>query len=292
LGKTGEYKELSALIRLLDDPDSTVFDKIRDKIYSYGSQAIPVLEDAWENSFDNTIQQRIENIIHSLQMDDLYRELHTWTHTGASDLLKGHLLISRHQYPDLDEAKIREQVNQIKQDVWLEINNNLTSLEKIKVLNHIMYDVHGFTSNKANIHSPQNSYINTLLESKKGNPLSLGILYIALARNLEIPVFGVNLPQHFILAYANEVIEKDQRAVDEHDILFYINPFNKGAVFTKREIDLFIKQLNIDPDKSHFLPCSNVTIIKRLIKNLIFAYDKTGYPEKINVLKWLEKALG
>jgi len=292
LGKAGEHKELSALIRLLDDPDSSVFDKIRDKIYSYGSLAIPVLEDAWENSFDNTIQQRIENIIHSLQMDDLYRELHTWTHMGASDLLMGHLLISRHQYPDLDEAKIREQVMQIKHDVWLEINNNLTSLEKIKVLNHIMYDVHGFTANKANSHAPQDSYINTLLESKKGNPLSLGILYITLARNLEIPVFGVNLPQHFILAYANELIEKDQKAVDEQDILFYINPFNKGAVFTRREIDLFIKQLNISPDKSHFLPCNNITIIKRLINNLIFAYDKTGYPDKINMLKWLKKALG
>jgi len=239
LGKAGEHKELSALIRLLDDPDSSVFDKIRDKIYSYGSLAIPVLEDAWENSFDNTIQQRIENIIHSLQMDDLYRELHTWTHMGASDLLMGHLLISRHQYPDLDEAKIREQVMQIKHDVWLEINNNLTSLEKIKVLNHIMYDVHGFTSNNA-----------------------------------------------------NELIEKDQKAVDEQDILFYINPFNKGAVFTRREIDLFIKQLNISPDKSHFLPCNNITIIKRLINNLIFAYDKTGYPDKINMLKWLKKALG
>lgn len=291
MSETVEHKELSALIRLLDDPDNTVYDKIRDKIYSYGSQAIPVLEDAWENSFDLTIQQRIENIIQSLQMDDLYRELHTWVHTGATDLLKGHLLITKHQYPDLNEAKIREQVDKIKRDVWLEINNNLTSLEKIKVLNHILYDVNGFGSNKANIHAPQNSYINTLLESKKGNPLSLGILYITLARELEIPVFGVNLPQHFILAYANEVIEKDQRIVDENDILFYINPFNKGAVFTRREIDLFIKQLNISPEKSHFLPCSNITIVKRLIQNLKFAYDKIGYPDKINILKWLEEAL-
>lgn len=291
MSTTNGHNELSALIRLLDEPDNTVFDKIRNKIYSYGSQAIPSLEDAWENSFDNIIQQRIENIIHSLQMDDVYRELHTWANTGATDLLKGHLLITKHQYPDLDESNIREQINKIKQDVWLEINNNLTSLEKIKVLNHIMFDVHGFTSNKANIHAPQNSYINTLLESKKGNPLSLGILYITLARDLDIPVFGVNLPQHFILAYANEVIEKDQRVIDEHDILFYINPFNKGAVFTRREIDLFIKQLNINPDKSHILPCSNVTIIKRLIENLKYAYDKIGYPDKINMLKWLEEAL-
>jgi len=286
-----ENKELNALIRLLDEPDFRVYDMIREKIFSYGIHAIPVLEDAWESSFNSEIQQRIEQIIHSLQLEELYSDLHIWANTGARELFKGFILITKHQYPDLDVEKMKEQIKSIQQDVWLEINNSLTSLEKIKVLNHILYDVHKFTSNKTNIHAPQNSYLNTLLESKKGNPLSLGILYMTIAQNLDIPVFGVNLPQHFILAYANEIYEKDQRIIDEHDILFYINPFNKGAVFTRREIELFIKQLNIKSDKSHFLPCSNLTIIKRLINNLKFAYDKIGYPDKIGELEKLEKAL-
>jgi len=108
---------------------------------------------------------------------------------------------------------------------------------------------------------------------------------------LDIPVFGVNLPQHFVLAYANEIYEQHHRIVDEHDILFYINPFNKGAVFTRKEIEMFIKQLDIKPNKSHFLPCDNNTIINRLINNLIKSYDKTGYPEKIQELKRLQQAL-
>ena len=61
---------------MLDEPDYEVFDKIRDKIFSIGSTAIPALENAWENSFDHIIQQRIENIIHLLQMEDLFKDLH------------------------------------------------------------------------------------------------------------------------------------------------------------------------------------------------------------------------
>ena len=281
-------KELSALINLLDEPDENAFGHIEMKIYSFGQEAIPILEKAWENSFEGIVQERIERIIRKIQQNVLHFEFSNWIKLGSSDLLKGFLLISRTQYPDLDEEDITNRIEQMKRDAWLELNDNLTALENIKVLNHIIYDLHNFDGNKINIHAPQNSYINTLFETRKGSPLSLGMIYIIIAQKLNVPVYGVNLPQHFILAYTTEMVKPYP---DENDVLFYINPFNKGAVFTRREIELFIRQLKIKPEEYYFSPCTNVEIIKRLIHNLKYSYNQLGYPDKIEELENLLKLI-
>jgi regulator of sirC expression with transglutaminase-like and TPR domain len=281
-----ENKELNALVHLLDEPDEKAFDSIREKIYSFGKEAIPYLEKALEVSFDTSIQERAGEIIRDIQQEELQAEFTNWINTSSSDLLKGYLLVTRSQYPELNEETLTIKVEQMKMDAWLELNDNLTALENVKVLNHIIYHVHNLDGNKINLFAPQNFYLNTFLETHKGSALSLGMLYIIIAQKLNIPVYGVNLPQHFILAYASEITTG---VPSMEDVLFYINPFNKGTIFTKREIELFIHQLKINPDRSYFAPCSNIDIIKRLIGNLIYSYTQLGYPEKIEDLERLLK---
>jgi regulator of sirC expression with transglutaminase-like and TPR domain len=280
--KLPENKELNALINLLDEPDDFAYGVISEKIYSFGTDAIPLLEHSWENSFNLLVQERIENIIRRIQQDNLEFEFANWVGFGSSDLLKGFILVSKTQYPDLNEENLTIQVEQIKMDIWLELNDNMTALENVKVMNHVFFGVQRFEGNKINPNTPQNFYLNTLLETKKGSPLTLGMLYMILARKLNIPIYGVNLPQHFILSY---LTGPDIEDPTDADVLFYINPFNKGAVFTRREIELFVRQLKIQPDSSFFEPCSNLDIIKRLITGLIFAYQQLGYPEKIEDLE-------
>jgi regulator of sirC expression with transglutaminase-like and TPR domain len=281
-----DNKELNALIDLLDEPDEKVFNSIRAKIHSFGKEALPYLERTLEVSFNQFIQERAEEIIRDIQQGELQADFTAWIRTSSSDLLKGFLLVTRSQYPELSEESMILQVEQMKMDAWLELNDNLTALENVKVLNHIIYHIHNFDGNKINLFAPQNLYLNTFLETRKGSALSLGMLYIILARKLNIPVYGVNLPQHFIMAYVSE-FAADRPTID--DVLFYINPFNRGAVFTKKEIELFIRQLKITPDMSFFAPCSNIDIIKRLINNLIHSYTQLGYPEKIEDLEKLLK---
>lgn len=284
-------KELEALISMLDEPDNEMFDQIRGKIFSYGPDAIPTLENAWENAFDDLIQQRIENIIHRIQLDDLYSELHNWSRFGYADLLRGYMLLTRFQYPDLDEDKMIQKIGRISQDVWLELNQNLTALEKVKVINHILFDIHKFKGNKANIQSPDNYYLNNILDTKKGNPVSLGLIFIIIAQSLKIPVYGVDLPRHFILSYADTYAEGTETVVEKDKVLFYINPFNKGALFTKNEIELFIKQMGLEPNDSFYQPCNNVDIIKRVGRELILVYEKAGNKEKMEELKVLLEAM-
>jgi regulator of sirC expression with transglutaminase-like and TPR domain len=278
---------LIALINLLDEPDEAAFQVIREQVLLQGMEAVKPLERALENTFSSVVQERIHGIIRKLQQDSLYFEFLNWLTIGSSDLLQGFILVTKTQYPELDAKKIIITIEQLKVDIWIELNENLTALENIKVLNHILFDIHHFDGNRSDMLAPQNNYINSLLETKKGSPLSLGMLFIILGQKLGLPLYGVNLPQHFILAYLTEPgIENPT----EDDVLFYINPFNKGAVFTRREIELFVGQMKIKPDRSFFAPCSNPDIIQRLINNLIFSYNRSGNTEKIEDLENLLNA--
>lgn len=280
-------KEISALVKLLDDPDQEIFQHVEERLLGYGNEVIDYLENAWEQSLDSLLQQRIENIVHKIQFSNVKEDLNLWYQSGAFDLLQGALVINRYQYPDLDEEKIILQIEEIKREIWLGLQYEMSSIEKIKLINHVFYNIYGFSGNTKNHHDPQNSYINQVIESKKGNQISLAILYATLAQKLDIPVYGVNLPQHFILGY----IDESKRDEQEFGVLFYINAFNKGAIFGKHDVDQFLRQLNLDPLPGFYAPCSNVEIIKRVIRNLISAYENLGSTEKVEELKELQDIL-
>lgn len=277
--------QLQALIRLLDDNDEEVLKVVNQKLLDLGNEAIPFLEDAWENSLNENYQTKIENIIQNIQFSSLRIQLENWSNSEEQDLLLGAYLVSKHQYPDLEFNKLEKKIEAIKRDVWLELNDNLTALEKVKILNHIIYDIHGFTRNSSNFYSPQNSYINNLLDDKKGNAVSLSILYAHIAQKLDLPIYGVNLPKNFVLAYRDEIASfSSYKDSSPNNVLFYINPFNKGAVFGRREIDFFIKQQNLDYNEDYFMPCSNKEVIIELVNTLIQSYEKSGYEDKIKEL--------
>ena len=280
-------KEINALVKLLDDPDQEVFQHVEGKLLEYGNEVVDFLENTWEHSLDALLQQRIENIVHKIQFNSVKEDLNLWYQSGAFDLLQGALVINRYQYPDLNEEKIILQMEDIKRDIWLGLQYEMSSIEKIKLINHIFYNVYGFGGNTKNHLDPQNSFISQVMESKKGNQISLAIIYATLAQKLDIPVYGVNLPQHFILGY----IDESKREEHEFGVLFYINAFNKGAIFGKHDVDQFLRQLNLDAQPGFYAPCSNVEIIRRVIRNLISAYENAGSIEKVEELKQLQEIL-
>ncbi len=269
--------EVNSLIKLLDDPDQEMYNHVHDKLLSYGSEAIEHLESAFEQAFDPIQQERIANLVHEIQFGIVKNDLKLWLHGGAFDLLQGILIVNRYQYPDLDEQKVINQIEAIKRDIWIQMMNEASAAEQIKLINHVFYHIYGFSGNTSNHLDPQNSYLSQVLESKKGNQISLAIIYSIVAQKLDIPVYGVNLPQHFILAYVDET----QQSEFESGILFYINAFNKGFIFGRRDVDQFLKQLNLKADKQFYEPCSNTDIIKRVLRNLISAYEHLGATDKV-----------
>ena len=283
-------KEVESLIKLLDDPDTEIANHVEEKLLSYGNDVIEYLEKAWAQSFDVLLQERIENLVHKIQFRNIKRELELWYIGGSFDLLQGIITINKYQYPDLDEQKIINQIEDIKRDIWMQMLYDMSAAEKVKLINHVLYGIYGFSGNTANHQDPQNSYISQVLDSKKGNQILLAVIYSVVAQKLDIPVYGVNLPQHFILAYVDESRSESSPIPQnefENRILFYINAFNKGIIFGRKDVDSFLKQLNLRPISHFYEPCSNVDIIQRVLRNLISSYEKLSALEKTTELEEL-----
>lgn len=277
--KSWNENELRALVSLLEDEDHEVIRHVEDKIISIGNDVIPFLEKEWESSFNPSLQRKIEELIHTLQFDQLRFRLKEWVSNGASDLLEGVWILSTYQYPDIELAFLRKEIEQIYYEVWLQFKNDLHPFDQIKVINNILFDKLKFKANTKNFHAPGNSMINVVLETRRGNPISLCILYILIAQKLNLPIYGVNLPNLFICTYKSA------------DRQFYINAFNKGLIFSHSDIENYIQQLHLNQDDIFFEPCKNEDIIKRILRNLIVSFEKLGDHQRSDEVKQLLKAI-
>jgi regulator of sirC expression with transglutaminase-like and TPR domain len=284
---------IKALVQLIDDPDDTIYEHVRDQLKQYGNEAIPYLENSWGSSYYGMLfQSRVEKIIHEIKFEETKSQVQAWADSSDKDLLEGALIVARYQYPDLDEDFVRNAIQAIRRDVWLELNNNQTAFEQVKIFNRVFFGVQGFHGDTKTFNSPVNSYINTVLESKKGNPLSLCLIYSVVAQSLDMPVYGVNLPNHFVLAYMDE--KRSSFMINEQNefgVLFYINAFSKGVIFDTNEIKDFLNENKLSYNREFFEPCSNSTIMKRMFSNLIASFQQIGNAEKVLELQELRSIL-
>ncbi len=268
-------KELSALVSLLDDTDRDVKTHVRDKLISLGHEIIPFLEKKWEETFNPEVQKELEELVHHLQFSQLKQRLQEWISSPDQDLLTGLWIINTFQYPDLDFDKLNAEMHQIYFEVWTAFKNDLLPYDQVKIINSVLFNTLRFSANTKNFHSPGNSMLSNVLDTKRGNPISLCTIYLLVAKKLGLPIYGVNLPNLFVLTYKS------------YDINFYINAFNKGLIFSRKDIQNYLEHLKIETREIFFQPCTNLEIVIRTLRNLIVSFDKLGEAEKVEELKEL-----
>ena len=264
--------EIQALIQLLDDDDHEVFKHVHAKLKSLGTEAIPKLEEVWNAELPAVTHDRLEEIIHEIQFDSLTGEWENWLGKESPDLLTGAFLISKFHYPELNFEEIQRKMQKLKQNIWLELNYNQTPLEQIQIFNQVFYSYHGFKGSQTSSEF-QDFCLNNVIETKKGNAISIGIVYQILANDLNLPVYGVNLVRHYILAFCKKtILDFSSDENHERDVMFYVNPVNKGSIFSRNEIKDYLDKLTIEHEDKFFVPTDNLTIIKELLTYLIELY--------------------
>lgn len=275
-----DQKEVKALISLLDDEDDHVFSHVTEKITSFGQAIIPFLQIELDKTSNELVKRRLSLLLKDLNYDNILSRLKIWAESDDQDLLKALWIIASYQYPGLPFEAIYKELEQIYYEAWLDFRYEMHPFDQVKILNGILFKKLDFKANTNDFYSPSNSMINDVLTKRIGNPISLCIIYMLVANKLKLPVFGVNLPNLFILTY------KDER------FQFYINAFNKGLIFSKADIDNYLGQLKMDKKEIYYEPCSNVDIIKRILQNLIVAYNKQGELSKTGEIGKILDILG
>ena len=274
-------KEISALLHLIDDPDEEVFDAVSEKIVGYGKPIIPSLEHLWETTPDEEIQERIELIIHRLHYRDLSEDFRQWNVSGHHDLLLGSLLVCKFQYPELATAPVLQEIEKIRRNVWLELNNYLTPLEQINIVTSILYSYYGLKGSEINYKEPNEFLLHKTLEAKRGNQISNGILYLLLCELLDIPVRAVNIPRQCIIAYFKPGYSQEDLPDPLSKIEFFIDP-TSGQVFSHQDVENYFKRISVPPVASYFKPRKNKQVIQQLLEEFgkCFTSPEDAYKQK------------
>src|SRR5690606_31297954 len=107
-------REVEALLTLIEDPDTEVFEAVSNRILTYGTPIIATLENLWENTIDNATQERIELLIHRLHFINLKKDFTGWSHAPHNDLIPGALLVAKLIYPDLHTGKVIQDIERLR----------------------------------------------------------------------------------------------------------------------------------------------------------------------------------
>lgn len=284
-------KEIRALLSLVDDPDSEVFEIVSDKLFCYGNQVIPYLEDLWEHTCNEYTQTRIENIIHKLQYEGLKTDMKEWGSSSYNDLLFGSLLVAKYQYPDLNTTPILQELEKIKRNIWLELNNYLTPLEQANVMCSILYNYYKLSANDVCYENPNDFLLNKVLETKKGNAVSIGIIYQVMCDLLDINAGIINVPKQIIIAFYHSDFYADKSITDPRKhIHFYVDAVN-GQAYSYRDIESYFKRINVTPTVEHFKPLSHKNVIKILLEEIGKCFNKENCRNKKEEVIGLAKIL-
>ena len=286
-----ESTEIKALFHLIDDPDEEVFTSISDRIVSYGRGIIPNLEYLWENTLHGDVQERIEMLIHKLHYHDLTEDFQRWKSSSYQDLLTASLLVSKFQYPDLASSNVLQEIEKLRKNIWLELNTYLTPLEQVNVLTSIIYGYYNLKGTEVAYQHPEEFMINKLVETKKGNTILNGIVYLMLSELLDIPIRAINIPKQFVLAYIKPDYSDDVSLKDPASrIEFFIDPMS-GHVFTHNDVNNYLGRISVTPAPIYFKPVNHTRIIQLLLEELSKCFDNEKNQYKKAELMMLARML-
>lgn len=273
-----DKNEFEYLLKLLDDEDEKIYTSIKERFLSYGEPSVNFLKKYLKDE-NEIIKERAGEIISILRFDETENRFKKLVLNEKENLLEeGIFLIASFGYPEINMNDYKGKLDKMAQDIEARltmINTDIRAIPPLDVLNTInnyLFVEKLFKGNTEKFFETDNSYINRVIDTKNGIPISLSIIYILLAKRIGIPIHGINLPGHFIIKYSDE---RDE---------FFIDPFNKGVTISKNDAAEFIKKIGMESDKLENIPylkkTSDTEILLRVMRNLLELFK-----EKKEILK-------
>jgi regulator of sirC expression with transglutaminase-like and TPR domain len=195
------------------------------------------------------------------------------------DLARIALEIAADAYPGLEIGAYLARIRELAERVRPRCPRTASVRDILGQINWVLFVEEELRGNHEEYYDPRNSYLNEVLDRRLGIPISLSILYWAVAEPLGLSVAGANLPAHFMLR------------VDDGDRTWFVDPFHSGAVMSRemcrRRLSEILRQ-PVDLDDAMAAPCSVATVVTRMLRNLKAIYlREEDLPSVLPVLRRL-----
>jgi regulator of sirC expression with transglutaminase-like and TPR domain len=271
-------EEVRALLVLLDDPDPFIREKVEERLSELDESSVPILDECREQSVDPRLRGMITERIHKLTYPSFELEFVEYLESGIDsleDLERGELLLCRLDNPTLRTDLYRRQLDRMAARLGPSIHAGLTHGEQLQTFVSFFFEKEYFKGAETDYRSPCNSFLHKVLQRRRGIPISLSLVMLFVARRLDLPFHGVNMPMHFLVKY-----ESGNQST-------LIDPFNRGRVVSIDQCSYFLRNHGIDPLPVHFERAPERDILARSVRNLVYGYEEEGHPERVAELKRL-----
>ncbi len=255
----GELSETqrAALITLLADEDTGVYQTVREKLLSYGPAAAEWLR-PHTLSRDPALRRRAQEIVLRFDRQDADNRFLSFClrHGEDFDLEAGAWLLARTKFPEINAEAYSAMLDSFAADISERIDPKEAPRKILSEVNHYLFEELGFSGNDQNYYDPDNSYLNRVIDRRTGNPINLSLVYVLIARRLRLPVTGIGLPGHFICRYQSTSSE------------VYLDVFNKGKFLTKADCVQYLLNANFSVRDDYLSPVSPRRLLLRICANL------------------------
>jgi regulator of sirC expression with transglutaminase-like and TPR domain len=270
----------TALLKLLADDDPAIYETVRKKILSCGSSSL-----AWLRphalSNDPALRRRTLEIIAHFDRQSADNRFLAFClqHGEEFDLEEGALLLAQTRYPAINPEGYTAVLDSYAHELKLRLSFTSETKQSLAVINHYLFEELGFAGNEENYYDPESSYLNRVLDRRKGNPINLCLLYILLARRLRLPIAGIGLPGHFICRYQSSEAE------------IYLDTFNRGKFLSKADCVHYLQQGNYSVRDDYLAPVSPRRLLLRICGNLHQIYEHLELADEATRLQRYRVAL-
>jgi regulator of sirC expression with transglutaminase-like and TPR domain len=173
------------------------------------------------------------------------------------------LYIAQEEYPELDVEAYLNGLDTMAADVVEQLPTAQYPMQVLRTINHYLFEDLGFTGNRAEYYDPRNSFLNDVIDRRTGIPITLSLVYLAIAERIGFPMMGVNMPGHFLI----------RPTVDEMEV--FVDPFHQGEILFPQDCaellsQVFDRPVELRPD--YLASVSNRQFLGRLLTNLKVIY--------------------
>lgn len=264
-----DNSEIRPLLKLLDDENAEIVSLVRGKLLEKGSEVLPFLDEAGLNA-DPTLRERIQSLISEIAAGEIRGQLQELAQVSEDvDLESGVLLLARYGYPTQDLRWCIDVLDQFSHELDSRLDTRHDPIEIISVVVRFFGTDKGFKGDTEDYYNPENSYIDKVLEKRTGLPISLCTIYLLVARRLNIPLYGVGMPGHFLLKYK----------VGDNEI--FVDPFREGKLLSRNDCREFLEVTGLGFRDEFLEPVTNRQILDRMIRNLLVAYRRRGELQRL-----------
>ena len=283
-------QDIKNLLSLLDDPDVKIWYPIRDTIFKRGKLALPILNEHWQSSHNPILASRVQELIYEIQFGELKAEWINWWNSNSGTLKEGVVLLGRIIDREFNLSQLENFVKPITSEIWIELSDKLTALEKIRIIIYFLFEKRSINSLNNFESKSKHLFIRNLLLTGAGHPLSISLLICLLCRDLSIPVYKAGNGEDPTLAYLdtqnNVPLLKE---LDRYQTLFYISPDLSGEIFSKTQYIEYL-QMQFPTQKLNYSAISDKLFIRVILQILQSFYKEEKNQKHLSEIKQLLSA--